>query len=149
MRLIRTAAFCLILVACSSQPQHIEIQLPQGARIAGVALTQIGEPYRYGGDSPEGFDCSGLALFVHARAGVSIPRTAELQQRAAHAVKKVDMQAGDLVFFSIAKRRRVDHVGVYIGDGKFVHAPRAGSVVSIAYVEDPYFKRHFHSAGRF
>lgn len=137
----------LLLSACAHQAPRLHEDSP-GARVAAQALTQIGEPYRYGGDSAAGFDCSGLALFAHARAGIVIPRTAELQQRAATPVARADLQPGDLLFFRIGKRR-VDHVGVYIGAAKFIHAPRAGGVVSIAYLEDPYFSRRFFAAGRF
>jgi murein DD-endopeptidase len=119
----------------------------QGASIAAVAAALIGTPYHFGGADAAGFDCSGLALYAHARVGILIPRSAAEQQRAAAPVPLEQLAPGDLLFFHI-RARRVDHVGIYSGDGRFVHAPRAGLAVSYAQLSGFYLE-HLSGAGRF
>jgi cell wall-associated NlpC family hydrolase len=123
-------------------------QLEQGAAIAAAAAALIGSPYHFGGADEAGFDCSGLALFVHEQAGISIPRTAAEQQHAARQVPIAQILPGDVLFFHIRKRG-IDHVGIYTGDGHFVHAPHAGVSVSSADLSGGYYARHIVSAGRF
>jgi cell wall-associated NlpC family hydrolase len=120
----------------------------EGARLVRVATGLIGAPYRYGGESPRGFDCSGLVFYSFDRVGVKVPRTAAEQRRVAQRVKRDALVPGDLVFFRTSARR-VDHVGIYTGDGRFIHAPRRGHPVSYGYLDDPYYRSHFVSAGRF
>jgi cell wall-associated NlpC family hydrolase len=119
-----------------------------GEKIVSIAAGMIGTPYRYGGETPKGFDCSGLVFYSFERMGVKVPRTAADQRKAAERVKRDDLELGDLVFFRSSKGR-VDHVGIYAGDGRFIHSPNAGRVVSYAYLDDPYYQKHFVSAGRF
>ncbi|MEZ5479043.1 MAG: C40 family peptidase [Thiolinea sp.] len=97
-------------------------------RVIYNAEKQIGTKYVWGGDSPEtGFDCSGLVQHsMQAGANVQVPRTAAEQYRAAVKVPEPRAERGDLVFF-ITRGKAVSHVGIYLGDGKFVHAPRTGS----------------------
>ena len=97
-----------------------------GAGIASLAATLLGTPYHFGGADQAGFDCCGLTLYVHERLGIAIPRTAAEQQRGAQPVPLAELTPGDLVFFRI-RARHVDHVGVYAGDGRFIHAPHAAS----------------------
>ena len=123
-------------------------QLAQGAAIATAASALIGTQYHFGGADEGGFDCSGLALYVHERVGLSIPRTAAQQQQAARPVPLSGILPGDLVFFHIRKRG-IDHVGIYTGDGRFVHAPHAGVPVSSAGLSGGYYARHIVGAGRF
>jgi cell wall-associated NlpC family hydrolase len=122
-----------------------------GAALARDARAQLGTPYLYGGADPSrGFDCSGLVAWVHARAGVAVPRTAAQQFAAAEPVPRDGLRAGDLVFFRLDRRSRaVSHVGVYTGQGRFVHAPQSGRVVEEARLDDPYFAERFAGAGRF
>jgi cell wall-associated NlpC family hydrolase len=124
-----------------------EPELSEGEKLVGIAATMLGKPYRYGGDSPKGFDCSGLVVYSFDRLGMKVPRTAADQRRAAEKVKKSNLEPGDLVFFRSSKGR-VDHVGIYAGDGRFIHAPNAGKPVSYASLDDPYYVKHFVSAGR-
>jgi cell wall-associated NlpC family hydrolase len=116
--------------------------------IARLAVAFIGTPYQFGGADAAGFDCSGLTRFVHERAGVAIPRTAAEQQRTARPVPLAELAPGDLVFFRI-RRRGIDHVGVYAGGGRFVHAPRAGQTVAYGDLSRGFYARHLVSAGRF
>jgi cell wall-associated NlpC family hydrolase len=119
-----------------------------GTAIAAAAAALIGTPYQFGGADAGGFDCSGLALYVYEHAGINIPRTAAEQQRAAQPVPLTALAPGDLVFFRMAGHR-IDHVGVYIGGERFVHAPHQGVAVSSAELTNGYYARHLVSAGRF
>jgi cell wall-associated NlpC family hydrolase len=94
------------------------------------ALAQRGKPYAWGGAGPNSFDCSGLTQFAYRAAGVALPHSARMQSTMGVPVARPDLRPGDLVFFY----HPVRHVGVYIGDGRMVHAPRHGSVVRIANV---------------
>ncbi len=136
--------------AAVASPAEVEAEAESAARetVVSIAARFIGTPYRYGGDSPQGFDCSGLVFYSFERMGLKVPRTAADQRKAAERVRRDDLEPGDLVFFRSSKGR-VDHVGIYAGEGRFIHAPNSGSVVSYAYLDDPYYRSHFVSAGRF
>ena len=99
-----------------------------GAQIVAVAQRYIGVPYVYGGASPSGFDCSGLVQYVFNQVGISIPRVAVDQSKGGQAVSRDNLQPGDLVFFGSP----VSHVGIYIGNGQFINAPKTGDVVKIS-----------------
>jgi cell wall-associated NlpC family hydrolase len=118
-----------------------------GQQIAAAAQALLGSPYRYGGAGPDAFDCSGLVSFVYAKFGVTTPRTAAQQFAVARPVPRGDLRAGDLVFFRLSGGS-VSHVGVYIGDGEFVHAPQTGTRVRVASLDDDYFRPRFAGAGR-
>jgi cell wall-associated NlpC family hydrolase len=119
-----------------------------GDAIVRVAAAMIGTPYKFGGDDPQrGFDCSGLVFYSFDRLGLEVPRTAEEQREAARRIERDELTPGDLVFFRTSAHR-VDHVGIYAGAGRFIHAPRSGHVVSYAYLDDPYYREHYVSAGR-
>jgi cell wall-associated NlpC family hydrolase len=119
-----------------------------GEEIVRVAAGLIGSPYKFGGDSPaQGFDCSGLVHYSFDQLGFDVPRTAADQRHAAKPVAREALTPGDLVFFR-SSGRRVDHVGIYAGDGRFIHAPSKGGFVTYAYLDDPYYRAHFVSAGR-
>ncbi|QTR51428.1 C40 family peptidase [Candidatus Thiothrix anitrata] len=100
-------------------------------RVVWNAQKQQGKMYRFGGESPStGFDCSGLTQFAFNKgAGVSLPRTAAAQYDAAVKVPRSEATKGDLVFFN-TRGRKVGHVGIYLGDNKFVHAPRTGKAIT-------------------
>jgi cell wall-associated NlpC family hydrolase len=126
-----------------------QVQATAGEKVVSIAAGLIGTPYLYGGDSPKkGFDCSGLVYYSFEQMGMKVPRTAEDQRKAADRVKRDDLEPGDLVFFRSSKGR-VDHVGIYAGDGRFIHSPNSHSVVSYASLDAPYYRSHFVSAGRF
>lgn len=115
-----------------------------GETVARDALKFLGVPYVYGGSSPSGFDCSGLVQYVAALVGISLPRTASAQYGSGTSVPRGDLQPGDLVFFDIYGS--VDHVGIYIGNGQFVHAPASGQVVSIQSLSASYWTARYVGA---
>jgi len=120
-----------------------------GTIAARTAERFVGIPYRWGGDNVvEGMDCSGFVRAVYNLCGLSIPRTSRDQYRAGDAVSKNDLQDGDLVFFG-ASADKINHVGIYVGAGKFVHAPRRGEDIRVASVDDNYFDKRFVGARRY
>ena len=121
---------------------------PTGEEIAGLAQGLLGAPYRYGGETPQGFDCSGLVYYIHERLGMDVPRSADAQYGHARQVAVRDLQPGDLVFFRLAGSK-VAHVGIYIGNGRFIHAPSTGKDVSYAELDDAWWWNRFVGAGLF
>lgn len=141
-------AVATLLAACAGHPARPPPPPDPGARIAALAVSLVGAPYQFGGADAAGFDCSGLALYVHEQAGLTIPRTAREQRRSARKVPIDQLSPGDLVFFRIHSRH-VDHVGIYAGSGRFVHAPRAGGAVAYGDLTDDYYRSRLAGAGRF
>lgn len=141
----------LWLAACSApRKPDVSPSLPArtdtGMRAAEVATRMIGAPYHYGASGPASFDCSGLVQYSYAIAGVRVPRTSLEQLRAAAPIRLSDAQPGDLLFFRYDGR--VSHVGIYLGDLRFVHAPSNGKQVEVASLQDPHYQQHFMQAGR-
>lgn len=112
-----------------------------------TALACRGISYRSGGTSRSGFDCSGFTRYVFAKYGVSLPHNSAAQSRLGTAVSREDLQAGDLVFFE-TYRRGISHVGIYVGDNKFVHAPRHGRRVSVDSLGSSYYAPRYRGARR-
>jgi len=113
------------------------------------ALSLLGTPYRFGGSSPDiGFDCSGLVRHVFASVlDRDLPRRAEEISGVGHPVSRADLQPGDLVFFDTL-RRAFSHVAIYIGEGRFVHAPASNGRVRIEGMDDRYWAKRFNGARR-
>jgi cell wall-associated NlpC family hydrolase len=130
------------------EPRVGRVSVSPGEALAHSALALLGAPYRFGGSTPQGFDCSGLVFYLHERTGVIVPRTAHSQRHAARPVTPDALAPGDLVFFRMSGRK-VDHVGVYVGQRRFVHAPRRARPVSLESLDDPFYRSRFISAGRF
>ena len=143
--LVLTLLCAALLTGCASAPRQRETTL--GERIATSALAQTGRPYLYGGNTPAGFDCSGLVRYAHLAAGISVPRTTTDQYRAAHEIKLGKLAPGDLLFFRVDSRK-VSHVAIYTGDGRFVHAPQSGKPVEIRALNDDWYRRRLVGAGR-
>jgi len=116
-------------------------------RIVESAGTFVGVPYLWGGTVPEtGFDCSGLTMAAYRLNGLDLPRTTREQFMAGDPVQKGRMAKADLVFFGIHKKGTASHVGIYIGDGKFIHAPGRGKIIRIDSLSNAYFRQHFLGA---
>jgi len=148
MHRVAPAAFGLVLLVlggCSSEPRQAEPDV--GVAAARQALDMRGKPYRLGGSTPQGFDCSGLVQYSYARAGMRVPRSTEKQWANSHPVPRKELRPGDLLFFH-QEGKRNSHVGIYVGDNRFVHAPSRGKNVSTASLSDPYWRQHFAGARR-
>ncbi len=148
--LTRVFVLCLIcgafVAGCASAPQRAPSSR-LGGEIAHNAVSLLGSPYRYGGADPAGFDCSGLVRYVHHELGIETPRTAAEQFRAARPVGINELAAGDLLFFKI-DGASVSHVAIYVGEGRFVHAPRSGRPVETRSLDDAYYRPRLVGAGR-
>jgi peptidoglycan DL-endopeptidase CwlO len=112
--------------------------------VVGIALRYLGVPYRWGGASPSGFDCSGFLMYVFAKVGVYLPHSSYMQFRLGRFVPRSALQPGDAVFFNGAS-----HVGIYIGNGRFVHAPHTGDVVKISSLGDSWYSSTYVGARRY
>ncbi len=117
--------------------------------ITTYALSLIGVDYRFGGNTPDsGLDCSGLIRYVFQQAtGLSLPRSAREQARVGESVSKDQLQPGDLVFFN-TRRFQFSHVGLYIGDNRFIHAPSSGGAVQVVSLDNAYWQKAFNGARR-
>jgi hypothetical protein len=112
--------------------------------LVATARRFIGVPYRWGGtDHEDGFDCSGLTMVCYRLNGLNLPRNSRSQFEAGRRVGKERLAPGDLVFFATKGGKRVTHVGMYIGDGRFIHAPRTGQTVRIESLSQPFFARTY------
>ena len=148
MTRLSLAAFGLVLLAlggCSSAPKQPEADA--GARAARHALEMQGKPYRAGGSSPRGFDCSGLVQYSYARANMRLPRSTEGQWASSRTVPRKEIRPGDLLFFN-EEGKRNSHVAMYVGNNRFVHAPSSGKQVSTASLADRYWSQSFTGARR-
>jgi cell wall-associated NlpC family hydrolase len=159
LRLVSILTLALLAACGSSRPKpspppgyappvHRGEAGPNDVLFGAIGL--VGTPYRWGGNTPQsGFDCSGLIVYVFREiAGVSLPRTVQ----DIYAVDLVDvrrerLQGGDLVFFKTAGRD-VSHVGIYVGQDRFVHAPNEGGMVRLDYLSNPYWDKHYSGARR-
>jgi len=119
-----------------------------GPAAAREARQHLGVPYKHGGIDPRGFDCSGLTYYVYNRLGRELPRSAAQQSKKGRRINPRHLRPGDLVFFSTGKGREVTHVGIYLGQKKFIHAPGRGRTVTIAELDSAYFSKNYHSARR-
>ncbi|TIH17076.1 peptidoglycan endopeptidase [Marinifilum sp. JC120] len=114
------------------------------------ARTQVGKPYKWGGASPnEGFDCSGLVWWVFQRHGIRVPRVSWQQKNAGRAIRRSDIQAGDIVLFRIPGQGKSLHTGIYSGNGySFIHSPKSGHTVREESMEKNYWRKYYIGARR-
>ena len=126
----------------------IEAGSDHGAAVRDAAARVVGAPYRYGGSTPQGFDCSGLVYYAHRQAGIPVPRTTGAQLRGARPVPLDELRVGDVLFFEL-EGKKVSHVGIYAGAGRFIHAPSSGKRVSYASRRSPFWRTRLMGAGRF
>ncbi|WP_198299618.1 C40 family peptidase [Tumebacillus avium] len=119
---------------------------PQGGKAVSVAMQYQGVPYKYGGRTPGGFDCSGFIQFVYKQLGVELPRTTYAQLGAGVQVSQANLQPGDLIFFSCGGAA-TSHAGIYIGNGQFIHAD-ADRGIMVAALDNPYWSGVYQTAVR-
>lgn len=119
-------------------------------QIVKTASTYMGVPYAWGGNSKSGIDCSGLTRAVYRLNGITLPRVSRDQYTKGKAIKKSQLKKGDLVFFATGKnKKRVSHVGIYMGNNKFIHAPRKGTKVRTEKLDNKYWKKVYIGAKTF
>jgi len=121
----------------------------KASELVFTAMGFLGVPYRHGGNTAEtGFDCSGFVRAMYQQTvGLILPRKAEQQAAATQTIQRADLQPGDLVFFNTL-RRAFSHVGIYIGDGKFIHSPKPGAQVRVEDMGVAYWNHRFDGARR-
>lgn len=145
----------LATTGCAGTPAAPAVEPPSGITATAthpgvrVATAMLGTPYHYGGSSPRrGFDCSGLVYYAFRETGIRVPRTTVAQLRHAQPVPLPEILPGDLLFFR-QRSSRVSHVGIYVGDGWFIHAPSRGKRVSWESLQNSYWKPRLVAAGRY
>jgi peptidoglycan DL-endopeptidase CwlO len=121
---------------------------PGGADVADLAAHYVGSPYRWGGASPAGFDCTGFVMWVFSQFGVSLPHNEAGQLGAGQHVGADDLQPGDVLVFANTYRRGLSHVGIYLGGGQFVHAVDERHGVLVSHLWDAYWASRFVAASR-
>jgi cell wall-associated NlpC family hydrolase len=164
VRLI-VASLTVLLAACSSTPPPAprkvvyrpvvsappQFPSPLADDILLRAIGLVGTPYRWGGNTPDsGFDCSGLIGYVyHDAAGITLPRsTREMITLRGPDIDRSQLQTGDLVFFATGGGSHVSHAGIYVGEGRFVHAPATGGTVKLDSLDKPYWQKAWLNAKR-
>ena len=164
VRLI-VASLAVLLAACSSSPPPAprkvvyrpvvsappQFPSPLADDVLLRAIGLVGTPYRWGGNTPDsGFDCSGLIGYVyHDAAGITLPRsTREMITLRGPDINRSQLQTGDLVFFATGGGSRVSHAGIYVGEGRFVHAPATGGTVKLDSLDKPYWQKAWLNAKR-
>jgi len=152
LKSLLVAITCSLLTACN-QASGYEYQnvradsLNYSPDVTKIALRQLGKPYKYGGNGPYHFDCSGLVYYSFSRVGIDVPRSASEQLDHAVRIPVSKLQSGDLVFFRITQNK-ISHVGIYIGGNRFIHSPSAGKHVQIVKLNNPYWRSRFVAAAR-
>ncbi len=144
--IIAAALACLAVTSCASFKKA-----GAGARdiIVRSAKNMLEKRYSYGKkDKYEGFDCSGLAQYAYSEAGMKIPRTSKAQYQKSRKISKDQLKPADLIFFSTYAPGPT-HVGIYLGGGKFIHAPSEGKKVQVVDMDNSYWKKAFYGAGTY
>lgn len=136
--------FSLFSLSLCADALDRKVTLYDGKGLVEFSETLLGSPYKPGGKDPSGFDCSGFTGYVYRKGGYKLPATSDGQYAFVKKIK--EPKEGDLVFFKI-DGNKISHVGIYTGNGRFIHAPSSGKSVSYANLEDRYWKEHYAGAG--
>lgn len=152
MRLSILAVVAVVVGCTSASPRGDAVSAARASdraanRAADVALSMVGRPYRYAGNTPSGFDCSGLVSYSYARAGLDVARDTRALRESTLRIATDALRRGDLVFFD-QEGKKASHVGIYLGSDRFVHAPSSGGRVRTDRLSADYWRRHFVEARR-
>lgn len=132
----------------SMLPQQGSSLTPAQANVTQIARSLLDTPYRFGGTTPQGFDCSGFINYVFRKgAGLSLPRTTEELSQAGKPVPIPDLRPSDLVYFRIERQKPL-HIGIYLGNGRFIHAPSSQGKVNIQRLDLDYWRARYLGARR-
>lgn len=150
MQRLALSLFILLLTACAAPgriPQQASGETPN--EVALYAMSMADTPYRYGGSShDEGFDCSGFVQHVYLNTlGTRLPRTSAEMSKEGIVLNDDDLRPGDLVFFN-TRKRAFSHVGIYIGEKRFVHSPSSGKAIMVTSMTDKYWRTRYNGARR-
>jgi len=155
IKIILLPVALLWLVSCTHAPKYRKPSPDnspppdsQREKVVQVAQSYLGTPYRSGGETRQGMDCSGLVMTVYKTVGLKLPRTARDQSLRGEKITKSQMKPGDLVCFSNGRSAAVSHVGIYVGKDRFIHASTSARRVRIDSFENSYFRTHFRMARR-
>ena len=141
----------VFISGCSSKvlpTSDVSGETDKGKQIVEVSEQMLGAPYRYGGDTPRGFDCSGLVRYAYQRVGIDVPHSSRMLFKQSKKVPLNNLQPGDLLFFKINKRT-ISHVGIYTDGLSFIHAPSSGKKVKVSRLDSSYWSTRLAAAGRF
>ncbi len=128
--------------AVAKQQQYGDVYIRE--ELIKTAESFVGVPYLWGGTSPNtGFDCSGLSMTVYQLNGLNLPRSSKEQYEAGSPVGRNDLMKGDLVFFATSGKNKVAHVGIYVGDGRFIHAAGRGKNIRMDHLSSSYYKKRY------
>jgi murein DD-endopeptidase len=155
--MMRLRIACLVITVVLFQGCASSTEIPEPASVRAdkqvasnatvYAKEMLGKPYRYAGDTPAGFDCSGLVKYSYGRAGITMPRDTQSQRQISVLISLRNLREGDLLFFD-QEGKKTSHVGIYIGDGRFIHAPSSGGKVRTDSLSAEFWKKHFVEARR-
>jgi len=145
-----TLFICLLFSGCGHTPlgKPTGYSPAAGDKAAGTAVAMIGRPYKFTGDTPAGFDCSGLVRYSYLTAGMDLPHGTKALMNITRSVGLRNARKGDLLFFD-QEGKKYSHVGIYVGDDQFVHAPSTGGKVRRDSITDPYWNKHYLDTRRF
>jgi cell wall-associated NlpC family hydrolase len=140
----------LLAAGCATAPSRrvTGYSASVGDKAADTALSMIGRPYQFKGETPGGFDCSGLVRYSYLTAGMDVPHGTPALRSSTRSVGLGYARKGDLLFFD-QQGRKYSHVGIYVGNDQFVHAPSTGGSVRRDSITDPYWKKHYLDTRRF
>lgn len=150
---ILTTLLVAALAGCAGSPEApdrpavVRASDDTARKAVDVARGMIGKPYKYAGVTPAGFDCSGLVRYSYGKAGIRMPRDTQSQRNLSVPVSLKNLREGDLLFFD-QEGKKASHVGMYVGDGRFVHAPSTGGKVRTDSLKAEFWKKHFVDARR-
>ena len=136
-----------VKVVDASEASRYAAERTKGQRVVDIAKQYIGTPYRYGGMSPVGFDCSGFTKYCYSQLGVNLNRTAASQTSNGVYVSKENLIPGDLVFF-VTNGYNISHAGIYVGNGMMIHSPQPGRSVEIITINSGYYANTYSTARR-